>query len=129
MSTRRNTHNAIAAVNASFMELFGKGDAATIAELYTEGGLFIPPNSDFVTGKAAIQTTFQGLMDQGIKSLKLETIEIEDYGDTASEVGRYTLKDANGKVLDHGKLVVIWKQEGGQWKLHRDIINSSQPAE
>ena len=129
MSTRTNTHNAIAAVNASFMELFGKGDAAAIAELYTEGGQFIPPNSDFVTGKAAIQTTFQGLMDQGIKSLKLETIEIEDYGDTASEVGRYTLKDANGKVLDHGKLVVIWKQEGGQWKLHRDIINSSQPAE
>ena len=129
MSTRTNTHNAIATVNASFMELFGKGDAAAIAELYTEGGQFIPPNSDFVTGKAAIQTTFQGLMDQGIKSLKLETIEIEDYGDTASEVGRYTLKDANGKVLDHGKLVVIWKQEGGQWKLHRDIINSSQPAE
>ena len=129
MSTRTNTHNAIAVVNASFMELFGKGDAAAIAELYTEGGQFIPPNSDFVTGKAAIQTTFQGLMDQGIKSLKLETIEIEDYGDTASEVGRYTLKDANGKVLDHGKLVVIWKQEGGQWKLHRDIINSSQPAE
>lgn len=129
MSTRTNTHNAIAAVNASFMELFGKGDAAAIAELYTEGGQFIPPNSDFVTGKAAIQTTFQGLMDQGIKALKLETIEIEDYGDTASEVGRYTLKDANGKVFDHGKLVVIWKQEGGQWKLHRDIINSSQPAE
>ena len=129
MSTRTNTHNAIAVVNASFMELFGKGDAAAIAELYTEGGQFIPPNSDFVTGKAAIQTTFQGLMDQGIKSLKLETIEIEDYGDTASEVGRYTLKDANGKVLDHGKLVVIWKQEGDQWKLHRDIINSSQPAE
>ena len=68
-------------------------------------------------------------MDQGIKALKLETIEIEDYGDTASEVGRYTLADANGEVLDHGKLVVIWKQEGGQWKVHRDIINSSLPAE
>ena len=68
-------------------------------------------------------------MDQGIKALKLETIEIEDYGDTASEVGRYTLEDANGEILDHGKLVVIWKQESGQWKVHRDIINSSLPAE
>jgi len=33
-----------------------------------------------------------------------------------------------GYVLDKGKYIVIWKQEEGQWKLHRDIFNSSMPA-
>jgi hypothetical protein len=31
-------------------------------------------------------------------------------------------------VLDEGKYIVIWKQVEGQWKLHRDILNSSRPA-
>ncbi len=67
-------------------------------------------------------------MDMGIKAIKLETIEVEGYGDTASEVGRYILESGDGQVLDQGKFIVIWKQEAGQWKLHRDIINSSMPA-
>jgi ketosteroid isomerase-like protein len=31
------------------------------------------------------------------------------------------------RALDKGKYIVIWKQEDGQWKLHRDIFNSSMP--
>lgn len=128
MDTTMNTHDAILAANKTFMETYSQGDAAGIAALYTEGGQFILPNSDFITGREAVQATFQSFIDQGIKTIELETIEIEDYGDTASEVGKYTLKDEGGQVLDHGKLLVIWKQESGQWKLHRDIINSSMPA-
>jgi hypothetical protein len=40
----------------------------------------------------------------------------------------YRLQGAGGQVLDMGKYVVIWKQEAGQGKLHRDIWNSSRPA-
>lgn len=129
MDTISNPQEAIGAVNQAFMDFFRKGDAAGIADLYTENGQFLPPNSDFVTGREAVQATFQSLMDQGIKGLTLETLELECYGETASEVGKYTLADADGKTLDHGKLVVIWKLELGGWKLHRDIINSSMPAE
>ncbi len=32
-------------------------------------------------------------------------------------------------ALDAGKFIVVWKQEAGQWKLHRDIFNSSMPAQ
>jgi len=63
-------------------------------------------------------------MDQGIKAIKLETIEVESYGEAASEVGRYTLEGESGQVLGQGKFLVIWKQEAGQWKLHRDMVNS-----
>ena len=37
------------------------------------------------------------------------------------ETGTYEMKDDKKNVKDKGKYVVIWKQEGGQWKLYRDI--------
>ena len=40
----------------------------------------------------------------------------------------YTLKVDGGAVADLGKLIVIWKHEGGSWKVHRDIFNTNQPA-
>ncbi len=128
MTNSTDVHDAIVAADETFMTTFSRGDAAGIADLYTENGQFLPPNSDFVTGKQAIQATFQAFMDMGIKAIKIETIEVEGYGDTASEVGRYTLEGEDGQVLDQGKYIVIWKQEAGQWKLHRDIINTSMPA-
>jgi ketosteroid isomerase-like protein len=71
---------------------------------------------------------WQALMDMGIKEVKLETVEVEKLDGTAIEVAEYTLLDEGGQALDKGKYIVIWKQEDGQWKLHRDIFNSSMPA-
>jgi uncharacterized protein (TIGR02246 family) len=119
-------HDAIAAANETFMATWG--DAAGIAALYTESGQLLPPNSDVVAGRHALQAFFQGLMSMGIKAVKIETAEVEGYGDTAYEVGRYTLAGEGGQVFDRGKYIVIWKQEAGQWKLHRDIFASSLPA-
>ena len=121
-------HEAIVTADEKFMTTYSRGDAAGMAALYTENGQLMPPNSDFVTGTSAIQTLFQAFMDMGIKAIKLETVETEGYGDTAFEVGRFTLEGEGGQVLDQGKYIVIWKQVAGQWKLHRDIFNSSLPA-
>jgi len=128
MLAKKEVHDAIAAVNKNFMAAFNRGDAAGVAALYTEDGQVLPPNSDFVTGRQAIQTFWQGLMDMGIKSAKLEIVEVEGCGNTAYEISKYTLQGEEGQVLDAGKYIVIWKQEDGKWKLHRDIFNTSTPA-
>lgn len=128
MTNSGDVYDAIVNADQEFMRIFSQGDAAGIAALYTENGQFLLPNSDFVKGRQAIQSTFQALMDSGVKTVKLEALEVEGYGDTAFEVGRYILEGEGGQVLDKGKFVVIWRQEAGQWKLHRDIINSSLPA-
>jgi len=127
-ATLTEVRDAIAAANEKFMAAFGQGDAAGLAALYTEKGQVLPPNGDFVTGKEAIQGFWQALMDMGIKEAELEIVEVEGHGDTAIEVSKYALKGEGGQVLDKGKYIVIWKQEDGQWKLHRDIFNSSMPA-
>ena len=64
-------------------------------------------------------------MDMGVKTAKLETVEVTHHGDAAYEVGRYALEAAGGQLLDHGKYVVIGQRRGESWKLHRD---SGTPA-
>ena len=122
-----SVRDAIAAANENFMAAAMKGDAAGLAALYTENGQVLPPNSDFVKGRQAIQGFWQAVMGMGIKAAKLEIVEVEGLGDTANEVGKYSLYGAEGQVLDLGKYIVVWKREHGQWKLHRDIFNSSNP--
>jgi uncharacterized protein (TIGR02246 family) len=119
---------AIVAANRDFMDTFARGDAEGMGRLYTTGGQLLPVNSEFVTGREAVQAFCKTVMDMGIKTAQLETVELEAYDDTAVEVGRYILAGDGGQVLDKGKYVVIWKQEKGQWKLHRDIWTASMPA-
>ncbi len=119
---------AIKAANDQFMTVFKKGDAEGIANLYTENGQVLPPNSGFLTGKDAIQAVWQSIFDMGVKEIKLDIVELDEQGDTAIEISNFTLYDEQGQEVNQGKYIVIWKLQNGQWKLHRDIFNSSMPA-
>lgn len=123
--TTTNLSSAIGMANQTFETTFAKGDAAGMANLYTQEAMLLPTGSAILQGRTAIEQFWQGAMDAGIKGAYLKTIELEDQGDTAIEVGNYTLTNASGKDLDHGKYMVVWKQEEGNWKLHRDIFNSN----
>ena len=119
---------AIAAADEQFVAAFNRGDAAGVAALYTEQGQLLPPNAGSMIGPQAIQAFWQGAMDMGIASARLEIREVEQHDDTAIEIGTYTLHAQDGTELDAGKYIVIWKRVEGEWKLHRDIFNSSKPA-
>ena len=118
---------AIEAANKQFIAAVAKGDAAALAGMYTTNAIAFPPNDEPAKGRAAIQKLWQGVVASGIKGATLTTSEVETYGDTAHEVGSYEMKVEGGKVVDRGKYVVVWKREQGQWKLHRDIWNTSMP--
>jgi hypothetical protein len=66
------------------------------------------------------------VMDMGINSATLETMEVVEYPGGACEVGHYVLTTAQGQVADRGKYMVIWHDVGGEMKLFRDIWNTSQ---
>ncbi len=121
-------NDAILAANEKFMTVFKMGDAAGLANLFTENGQILAPNSDFLTGREEIQAIWQSIFDMGVKEIKLDIVEVEGQGDTAIEVSNYTLYGEEGQELDKGKYIVIWKQKDGQWKLHRDIFNTSMPV-
>ena len=122
-------HDAIVAANKKFMAAFENSDDVAMAALYTADAQLLPTNSDFVSGNEAVRAFWKSVFDMGIKKAKLETVEVEGMGDTACEVGKYTLFIEGEQVADSGKYVVIWKMVNGQWKLHRDIWNTSMPAQ
>jgi ketosteroid isomerase-like protein len=118
----------IEAANKNMSAVFAKGNGAAVAALYTAQAELLPANSDIVSGTAAIGAFWQKTIDSGVKGVNLKTVEVESHGTTAHEVGMYELVDAGGQTLDKGKYLVVWKQEGGTWKLHRDIWTTSMPA-
>ncbi len=126
MTSDIRTH--IATANSKLMGAFKRGDALAIAHLYMSEAHLLPAHSDVVRGTAAIRTFWQALIDMGLKEATVETVELEAHGETAIEVGRYRLFADGGAVADQGKYLVVWKHDGGTWKLHRDIWTTSQPA-
>ncbi|MEJ2202516.1 MAG: DUF4440 domain-containing protein [Gemmatimonadota bacterium] len=118
---------AIAATNQRFMDAYGRGDAASVAGFYTAGGQLFPANSGVIEGHSDIEEFWAGAMAMGIKSARLTTVELDVLGETAIEIGQYSLSGEGGTALDQGKYLVVWKLDDGAWKLHRDMWTTSNP--
>jgi ketosteroid isomerase-like protein len=128
MMTAATIEQEISATNRAFEQAFAKGDAAGLAAVYTSDGQALPPNAKTLSDKQSIQQLWQGFIDLGVKGVRLKTLELEQHGDTAYEVGQGEILGEGDVVLDVAKFIVIWKKENGQWKWHRDIWNSNNPA-
>ncbi|WP_431241368.1 hypothetical protein ACQ9BO_14860 [Flavobacterium sp. P21] len=53
------------------------------------------------------------------------------YGDektAVTEESFYEMTDMNGKKIDDGKVIVIWKKTKEGWKMHRDMFSDNHPA-
>ncbi len=115
---------AIAEANAAWEAAWNAGDGAGIAALYTDDAMLLPPGGEPIEGREAIQAFWQTAVESGTQAA-LKTSELEIHGDLATEVGSYVDTGADGAHVDHGKYMVMWKKVDGNWKLHRDIWNSS----
>ena len=115
----------IEAANAQFSSAAAKGDGAALAALYAPEGQVMPAGSDPIRGAQAIQKFWQGALDSGVAAIGLKTIDVFGRGPTATEVGEYELRDKAGKVLDHGKYIVVWQRADGKWKLLRDMFSTN----
>ena len=124
--------NRIEETNAQFSAAASRGDTAAVAALYTDDAVVLPPNAPMVRGRQAIKGFFDALTEQmGVPQLTLETIQVDEVGDTACEVGAYSMRlqpPGGEPVSDGGKYVVVWKrQSDDSWKLAVDIWNTNSP--
>jgi uncharacterized protein (TIGR02246 family) len=123
-----SVRDEIGAANARFMEAFRARDVAGVAACYTSDAQLLPAHSDVVEGTSAIADYWGGALASGVAGARLESTEVDALGDRAIEVGRYAIVGADGGTIDRGKYLVVWRREGGSWKLHRDIWTTSVPA-
>lgn len=127
---QQSLRQSLESSNRKFIELFNKGDAAAVANLYASNARLLPPNGPMIEGRQNIQTFWQSFITMGVKLTSLEIVDVEAAGRTAIEIGRYslTIPGAGGTSTDNGKYVVVWKRYGRSWQLSVDIWNTNAPA-
>jgi uncharacterized protein (TIGR02246 family) len=123
-----SAHAAIKENYTAMEEAFHKGNARAIALMYTEDAEWLIPEVPAIRGREAIAQAWQRVIGSGGNRVRIEIDEVQENGDWAYEVGRFTVSGPYQNVLNAGKYIVIWKREAsGAWKTHRDIFNWDIP--
>lgn len=115
--------------NQAFMDLFNKSDSVGLANMFTVDGKSMEPNEPAFIGRNAIQTHYSAVMNAGANTLGLLTTGLWGDQKMLAEEGEFSFIDKNGRQLDKGKYIVLWKIEDGKWKLFRDCYNSDLPVQ
>ncbi len=113
--------------NRIYCEVLRKGDAAGIAKFFTEDGKSMGPNEPAAVGREQIQALYAKFIADGATVLELDIKGIWGTEALMAEEGLFKFSNKEGKELDRGKYIVLWKKIGGEWKLFRDIYNSDLP--
>jgi uncharacterized protein (TIGR02246 family) len=118
---------AIQKLNDAWTAAFNSGDSATIAAMYAGDAYVLPPGSDIVKGRAAIEAFWKQAVQQ-FGDAKLTTLDVLPLGRSAArEIGTVTLKiKAQPPQEIVGKYVVVWRKMGRDWKLSTDIWKANK---
>jgi ketosteroid isomerase-like protein len=119
---------AIAASNLVFGSCFATGDSTAFVNCYTVDGCIYNSNMPKVCGTQAIISFFNTGYQFGIRKIALTTEEVMGGKEAVVETGKYEVFIADNISVEKGKYIVVWKEENGKWKMHRDIWNSDAPA-
>jgi ketosteroid isomerase-like protein len=114
----------ITEMNKSYGERFLTNDSAFYERRYCKDAVAMPEKMPAVNGRDSIRRFYYNNGEN--KPVKIEIIAGSIYGgpDAVIEEGIYNFPDGKGGSFDKGKFIAIWKQEDGQWKLHREIWNT-----
>lgn len=123
-----NAKKEIEAANQNLVELLAKKDSIGFGNSYTEDAKFMGYNQPSTEGRKAIQSVWAQNMKADATQITLTTVEVWGNETTLTEEGVFDFKTKEGVALDKGKYVVVWVNDNGTWKIHRDIFNSDLPA-
>ena len=112
----------IAAQANVFMDGMKRGDARAAASVFTaDAKVIVSGFANVVGGREAIESFWQSALKNGVKELRLTTIDLDGAGPLRVETGTYQVVGAGGSDLGRGYYMFVWKKESGVWKIHRDI--------
>ena len=111
----------------AWQDAYNAGDAAAVTALYTTDAKLLVPGAEPGSGPKAIQELIAADIALGGK-LTLTLVDVVGFGDYALETGSWVATSPDGKHLDHGPYLVLYKKAGGDWKMYRDMWNSTMPS-
>ncbi|MFI5186646.1 MAG: YybH family protein [Chitinophagales bacterium] len=114
----------IDSINAKWVKQIKNGDSMSLASHYSSDAEMLMDKSEPIKGNG-ILSAWGDVVRSGLTDWTFTTTDLEGDANFLIETGTYEIKDANKKPADRGKYVVVWKQQNGEWRLYRDIGNSS----
>jgi uncharacterized protein (TIGR02246 family) len=110
------SRTAIAAVNRQFEEAAKKGDLDRLAALYTADAMAFPPDGPIVKGRENIKNMWGAVATQmGLKEVRLETLDLEQAGDTAYEAVKPPSRTAGAQPLRSSSSSGRWSMASGDF--------------
>ena len=132
---------------------FNAGDIESLASMFAGTGALMPPNSSTVRGHESITGYYTQLFNEGERNLEVEISEVGGEGDlgfvsgtflnvsqipvqvdddeveedAVDEEGAEAAEPEMQENRSRGKLVIILRKLGGNWKFESFIWNSDLP--
>lgn len=115
----------IQAINVNWAAAANARDTAAIMDLYADDIISMPADKPTIVGKAGVQKDSETWFEKAKEGTVISYETLEVYGDEnrLTEIGKSTVKDASGKVIDSGKYMAIWEKRDGKWLCTREIGN------
>jgi ketosteroid isomerase-like protein len=123
---------AITAFNERYLRSINEEDIAALSDLTTDGHIMLPPNSEPVVGKSANDAMNGGAFERYDFSETWTPVETVVDGDLAFQRGTFrtiaTPKGDGERIDVSGSFMRIYqRQTNGDWRMTRDMFNSSTP--
>lgn len=110
-----------------FEKAYNAKDSVALANCYATDAKFMPPNMIAMEGKDNILKGFGQMFKGDTSTIKLNLVELWGDENMVAAENAWTISDKDGKVLDEGKSIEVYKMEDGKWKMLRDCFNSNMP--
>ena len=122
----------ITAFNERYLQSINEEDIATLSNLTTDGHVMLPPNSEPVVGKSANDAMNGGAFKRYDFSETWTPVETVIDGNLAFQRGTFTTiatpKGDGDRLEVSGSFMRIYqRQPDGEWRMTRDMFNSSTP--
>ena len=121
----------IEAGEQEWLKAFNGGDAAGVAAKYAQNARLMPPNSDILDGRGAIEAFCKEFVATGAQ-ISFSLLTVHETSDVCAAVGTYEMTipvPGEESQQDRGKYIEVWtRQSDGSWLIADDIFNSSLPA-
>lgn len=122
---------ALQAVDQTWLKAYNASDVDTLASLYDEHGVLLPPGAPAAKGRAAIRAYFAKDTAESKKAGIAFSIGPNPAGGISGDMGwqsgTYAVKDKSGKTVDTGNYLSVSVKRGGKWLYLRDTWNSDIP--
>jgi ketosteroid isomerase-like protein len=122
----------ITAFNERYLRAINEEDIAALSSLTTDGHVMLAPNTEPVVGKSANDAMNGGAFERCDFSETWTPVETVIDGDLAFQRGTFTTiatpKSEGDRLAVSGSFLRIYqRQANGDWRMTRDMFNSSTP--